>query len=377
MWKLASAVGVASMTGLVAVAPANAATVRHTATRNAPGVVFVQNNSTSGNTVVAYDRTATGGLSQAGKYATGGNGGQLSGSVVDHLAGEGSLTYDAGSLYAVNAGSNSLTSFAVLGDHLVRRQVLSTGGDFPVSVTAHGDKVFVLNARDGGSISGYLRIAGFLVPVPAWHRDLHLNTSAPGQADEFTSTPAQLAFTPNGRDLVLSTKNGGNSVEVFPVGLFGPTAHPVVNSLPGSVPFGFAFDQWGHVVLSEAGPNNVATFRLSSAGRLTQLDSMATGQAATCWIATWGNKSYASNAGSSSLSGYASSYSGVLASRGRTMTDGGTVDATVSSDGRYLYAETGAKGIVDAYRVQRDGSLVRTGSVTVPNAVGAEGIAAL
>jgi hypothetical protein len=38
--------------------------------------------------------------------------------------------------------------------------------------------------------------------------------------------------------------------------------------------------------------------------------------------------------------------------------------------------ETGAKGIVDEFRVGSGGSLTEIGSVTVPGAAGAEGIAA-
>src|SRR4051794_24341935 len=76
-----------------------------------PGhVVFVQNDSTTGNQVIAYDRAGDGTLTQAGTYETGGLGGILTGSAVDHLASQGSLTYDArhNLLFAVNAGSDTL-----------------------------------------------------------------------------------------------------------------------------------------------------------------------------------------------------------------------------------------------------------------------------
>jgi 6-phosphogluconolactonase (cycloisomerase 2 family) len=303
----------------------------------------------------------------------------LSGSVVDHLASQGSLAYQRRShlLYAVNAGSDTLSTFRVVGDRLVRRQVLDTGGQFPVSVAAHGSMVYVLNARDGGSISGYLQVAGFLVPIPSWHRELHLNTSAPGQPDEFVSTPGQIGFTPDGRDLLVSTKNGANSIEAFRVGLFGPSRTPEITPLPGTVPFGFTFDRHRNLVLTEAGTNSVATFRVSWTGALVELDSVATGQAATCWIAGAGDTFYVSNAGSGTVSHYTVSHSGTLAGGDTTATDAGTVDAAASSDGRYLYVQAGAAGIVDAYRIHHDGSLTATGSVTVPGAAGAEGIVAL
>jgi hypothetical protein len=47
----------------------------------------------------------------------------------------------------------------------------------------------------------------------------------------------------------------------------------------------------------------------------------------------------------------------------------------VSSDGHYLYVQAGAAGNVDAYRIGPGGTPTETGSITVPGAVGGEGIA--
>ena len=46
-----------------------------------------------------------------------------------------------------------------------------------------------------------------------------------------------------------------------------------------------------------------------------------------------------------------------------TSTDPGTVDAAISAHGHYLYVQTGANGIVDEFRINRDGSLTPIGSV--------------
>ncbi|HXB48102.1 MAG TPA: hypothetical protein VNW50_10105, partial [Streptosporangiaceae bacterium] len=59
--------------------------------RGAGRAVFVQTDNTAGNGVVAYRRSPSGALTEAGTYQTGGLGGQLTGSVVDHLASQGSL----------------------------------------------------------------------------------------------------------------------------------------------------------------------------------------------------------------------------------------------------------------------------------------------
>lgn len=363
----------AGITGAAAIAafaaPASATTSTHRDSRP----VFVQTDNPSGNSIVAYNRHGDGTLTRAGDYSTGGLGGILAGSVVDHLASQGSLAYDRahGLLYAVNAGSNTVTVFSVDGTRLRRQQVISSGGTFPVSVTFHGNLVYVANALNGGSIQGYIRAGDRLVRVRSWNRGLGLDPTATPQ---FTNTPGQVAFTPDGSRLIVTTKANGNSVEIFRVGIFGP-GHAVVTSLPGTVPFAVAFDPAGHVVLAEAS-NAVATFALRRDGTLRQLDSVATGQQATCWVVGTGHRFYVSNAGSGTLSGYRTARSGALSGLSVTPTDAGTVDAAVTGSGRYLYVQTGAAGIVDEFAVNRDGSLRPIGSVTVPDAVGGEGIVA-
>lgn len=378
--RLKSAVVAAAATAAVAgfAAPAFASTAAPSfGYGGASHVVFVQTDSTSGNHVVAYHRAADGTLSPAGSYATGGLGGILAGSVVDHTASQGSLTYDPWHdlLYAVNAGSNTVSVFAVQGDRLALRQVLSSGGTFPVSVTVHGDVVYVLNALNGGSVQGYRVSGSFLAPLPGSGRALGLD---PAETPQFTSTPGQVAFTPDGAQLIVTTKNNGNEIDVFGVGSGGPlSAVPVVNSEPGTVPFAISFDRYGNVVIAEAGTNALATFALSGHGTLSLLDAAGTGKAATCWVAPAGAFLFASNAGSAAVSGFTSSAGGQLTLLGATGTDAGTVDASAAAGGRFLYVQTGGAGIVDEFSVGAAGTLTEIGSVTVPDAVGGEGIVAL
>ena len=339
-------------------------------------VVFVQTDNTAGNQVVAYDRADNGSLTPDGTYDTGGLGGQLSGSVVDHLASQGSLTYDPGNavLYAVNAGSNTVSVFAVRGDRLALRQVVSSGGAFPVSVAVHGDLVYVLNAENGGSVQGYVNFFGHLFALPGSNRPLGLDPTA---APQFVNTPGQVAFSPNGAQLIVTTKANGNDIDVFGVGRFGLlSATPVVNSEPGAVPFAIDFDGSGHLVIAEAGTDALATFTLNQGGTVTPIAAVGTGQSATCWVAQAQGFFYASNAGSGSISQYSDSPSGQLNLAAQTATDPGTVDAAASADGQYLYVQTGGSGVVDEFHVAANGSLAEIGSVTVAGAVGGEGIVA-
>lgn len=361
---------------LFAAAPvASAASPAHSGGQAGGAPVFVQSDNTAANTVVAYHRAGDGTLSQSGVYGTGGRGGVLDGSQVDHLASQGSLAYDQHHhlLYAVNAGSNTVTVFAVHGDRLQRLQVIASGGAFPVSIAFHDAQVYVLNALDGGSVQGFARIDDHLVSVPSWHRKLGLDPSATPQ---FTHTPGQIAFTPDGSKLVVTTKAAANTIDVFPLSALGAPAAPVVTSTLDAVPFGFVFDHAGRLQVTEAGPNAVGTFTLARDGRLIKVGEVPTGQTATCWVVATGDRLYASNAGSGSLSGFRVQAHGAPTPLGDTATDAGTVDAAASSDGHYLYVQTGAAGIVDEFRIGAGGSLTAIGSVTVPGGVGGEGIAA-
>jgi hypothetical protein len=326
--------------------------------------------------VVAYDRADDGTLSQAGSYATGGKGGVLAGSVVDHLASQGSLTYDRAHdlLFAVNAGSDTIAVFAVHGDRLALRQVVPSFGRFPVSIAVHAGLVYALNGLGGGSVQGYGIVGDHLVPLLGSHRSLGLD---PNAAPQFVNTPGQVAFSPDGSQLIVTTKANGNSIDVFRVGFLGALSAPVVNAEPGTVPFAVTFDSSGHLEVTEAGTNAVASFVLHHDGTVSLLHVVATGQLATCWIVGIGNQLYASNAGSGSLSRVRSGVGGTLTLVDTTTTDPGSVDAAVTPNGHYLYVQTGAKGIVDGYRVGADGSLTKVGSTTVPDSVGAEGIVAL
>jgi 6-phosphogluconolactonase (cycloisomerase 2 family) len=339
------------------------------------GAVFVQTDNTAGNAVAAYYRAPDGTLTLAGTYPTGGRGGVLAGSMVDHLASQGSLTYDRehGLLFAVNAGSDTVSVFRVSGDRLELRQVIWSGGAFPVSVTVHGNYAYVLDALDGGALSGYRIADGHLAPVPGSYRGLGLDPTATPQ---YTNTPGQVAFTPDGSAVLVTTKMNGNDVDVFavrPGGRLSPS--PAVNAEPGAVPFAISFDRDGHVLIAETGPNALATFALSAGGVLTRLATAGTGQTATCWVARAGRYFYASNAGSGSVSGFTVGGSGALTALGNAPTDAGTVDA--SSAGGFLYVQTGAAGIVDEFAVGSGGALRSIGSVTVAGGAGGEGIVAL
>ena len=371
--RIARTVAVVAVSAVGALVPAAAGAQQLHGQR---GVVFAQTDGLNGNAIVAYDAAPNGTLTQAGTYPTGGLGGQLGGSVVDHLASEGSVAYDRVGhlLYAVNAGSNTISVFQVYGDALSLEQVLPSGGTFPTSISTRDNLIYVENALNGGSIQGYVRFGRQLYLVPSWNRSLGVSTTATPQ---FLNAPGQIVFTPDGQQLIVSTKANGDDLDVFGIGPDGsPSATPTVNAEGSSIPFALTFDRSGELLVAAPGTNAVVSFSISPNGTLTQVQSAATGQSATCWIVGTRDYFYTSNAGSASLSAFSDKGPGTLTPLGNTITDPGTIDAAISLDGQYLYAETGANGIVDELAIGANGSLTSVGSVTIPGGYG-EGIAAL
>jgi 6-phosphogluconolactonase (cycloisomerase 2 family) len=331
-------------------------------------VVFVQTNELNGNKVVVYDVGAGGQLLRAAAYETGGKGGAaLPGTESDHLASQGSLVYDAAHhlLIAVNAGSNSVTTFAVEGDHLRRTGVVSSGGLFPASIALHGDLVYVLNSGGTGAVAGFRIVAGTLQPIPASLRSLGLaNTTPP----DFLMAPGQVGFTPAGTQLLVTTKTSGSDIDVFQVGAGGLlSGAPFRNTSATPVPFAFTFTPSGRVAVGEAGASSLTTYAVRPNGTLVEPKSQSDGQVALCWIVRVGGFYYVSNTGSNTLSGFTISPIGQPSLIGSTgvlaTTEPGPIDLTSPSGTRFLYAQTGIGGKINEFRVEANGTLTRLGVV--------------
>ena len=341
-------------------------------------VVFVQTNELSGNRILVYGRRPHGHLVYAGSYATGGNGGAaLPGTESDRLATQGSLVYDRRQrqLIAVNAGSDTVSAFRVRGDRLELENVLPSGGEFPASVGVQGGLAYVLNSGGAGIVQGFWIDKHGLKSIPGSARALGLANSTP---PNFLTAPGQVGFTPNGRDLIVTTKASTSAIDVFHVRYDGRlSAAPVVNPSATPVPFAFTFNPAGRLVAGEAGASSVTTYRIEQGGTLTDPRSQGDGQAALCWILRVGGFYYVSNTASNNLSGYridASGQPSLLTPSGIAAgTNPGPID--LASSGNFLYAETGINGTVDEFSVESDGTLTPLGSVTgLPP--GLEGIAA-
>jgi 6-phosphogluconolactonase (cycloisomerase 2 family) len=361
----AGALGLAAAGGLAAFAgPAQAAGLPGTAGA-APPTVFVQTDNPAGNQVIAFAQQPDGQLSQEQTVSTGGLGGAEAGA--NNLASQGSLTYDPGHhlLFAVNAGSDTISVLSVDGNHVRLDQVLSSGGEFPNSIAVRGNLVYVANAGGAGSVSGFRIIGQHVVPIPGSTRSLGLDDTNPSN---FHDGPGQVTFSPDGSELLVNTKEATNSIDVFQVGPFGLlSAAPVVTPDDSSGPFAFAFTPSGQLVVAEVAIAALHTFAFGPHGTLTSLAaSVPDGQAAQCWVIAADGFYYVANAGSADLSEYTVAADGTpsLVAAVAATTGTGSIDLTASADGKFLYAEAAAGGgTVFELRINSDGSLSPIGSV--------------
>ncbi|KOU72343.1 hypothetical protein ADK57_09905 [Streptomyces sp. MMG1533] len=380
------AVAVAAVVATVNVASAGQVSPTPRAESKADHAVFVQGNELAGNTIHVFRRGDDGKLTAAGKYATGGKGGDQVDAPTDSLASQGSLVYDdrSGRLLAVNAGSGTLTSFAVHGQKLTDRQTLSTGGDFPAGISVSGDLAYVMNAGGAGSVQGFKVTSKGLKPLSGSYRALGLKNA---KVPLFSSSPGQVAFTPDGRNLVVTTKSA-NTIEVFPLGRDGRPAHrPVVNKSAGMVPFAVAFDESGRMLVAEAAKSTVSTYKVRRDGALkTVPESLPNGQDTLCWLERAGDFFYGGNTGNSTVTGYRQDAHGRLAltneagiAAAPSGKSQGVIDIAVAAD-KFVYVQNATSGTVDGFRVGRAGELTKVTTVTGLPAFaesGMEGIAAV
>jgi 6-phosphogluconolactonase len=325
-------------------------------TNNVVGQVYTMSNATSGNSVLAYNRSADGSLVAAGSYSTGGLG------TGGGLGNQGGIQLDrAGkTLVVVDAGSNEISSFRVNGDgSLTWADKVASGGTMPISVTISGQLVYVLNAGGAGNISGFtLSSDGDLAPIAGSTRPLSTNASG----------PAEVAFDPTGAKLVVTEKNT-NRLSTYSVDASGVAHGPTVTPANGVTPFGFAFTNSGTLVVSEAfggAPNGSAVSSYAPSGDSWSVisGSVPTTETSACWIAITnsGRFAYTTNAASGTITGYAI-HEGALT---RLDADGVTgnigagsapTEMTLSRDSKFLYAFSGGLHKIAAFAIGADGSL--------------------
>lgn len=341
-----------SSAAALSLAAATAAFLAPAASAGTPGAVYALTNATTGNEVVVWARGADGSLEPAGEYPTGGTGAGAGLGSQDAVI----VSDDGRLLFAVNAGSGSVSAFRIRAHGLELAGIAPSGGSMPTSLTYRKGLLYVLNAGVPNSISG-LAVGGdgSLAPLPGSTRPLSAASTAPAEVN-----------WSDGGDALVVTERATNRLTSYAVGADGlPSGAAVVTPSSGPTPFGFAITKRDTVFVSEAGAGGGAsTYALGGGAVLTPVSSMLmTGQRAACWaVATKnGRFGYVTNAGTGNISGFALAEDGsgsLLDADGVTAVTGGNpTDAALSHDSTYLYARVAALGRIAIFRVAADGSL--------------------
>jgi len=379
------AVSLACLVGGIGVAqaqpPANGSAVSRLTAGG--GAAFAMTNRSTGNEIVTYHRAADGMLTRVGRVSTHGRG---IGTDLDTQGGL-RLSSDHRFLYAVNAGSDNVSVFAVNGTHLDFMQKVYAG-DEPNSLTLNGDLLYVLDGSVAGNgILGF-RVAsdGRLSPLAHSFRELSSPIAVPGTV-QFSPDGGLLLVTQKTTNVLLSPHN---AIDVFKVQDDGlASAVPKRVTSHGVRPFSLAFRNDKQLVVAEsfdAAPQRsaVSSYRVYADGSRDLLSpSIRNHQTDTCWIVVTKDDRYAytANFGSGTISSYGFGPAGrVHLMEGNAAFLGilsQPVDLDLAAGSHYLYLLLRGTGAVAAFSIHNDGSLQFLGVVKggLPIADGASGLA--
>ncbi len=339
--------------------------------------VFVMTNDAESNEVIAYQRTNYGTLFSPHHFKTEGRG---SGGKGDPLASQGSLTLsqDHQWLFAVNAGSGTVSVFRVAGAFLFLTDRIATGGAEPTSVAQYGNLVYVLNAAGSSSVVGFSFRGGHLTRIPGSQRLLSANGVNPGS----------VSFSADGQFLI-AVEKASNKIDTFAVGANGLLSAIVTGPSAGPGAFAANAAQNGTVLVSEVGSGGntsaISSYHLQKDGSLTVVSaSIPTLGAANCWnvVTPNGRFVYVSNAGSSTIAGFSIGGSGAVTAIpgtivGTNPAGSGNLDVAISADGRFLYSLNSRGGTLGTFAINADGTLTNLGTVGgLPAGSSLNGIAA-
>lgn len=326
------------------------------------GKVFISTNAPTGNELRVYQRASAGPATFLTGVPTGGTGTGAG------LGSQGAVTLsrDGRWLFVVNAGSHTVSTFALDAAQPRLVSVVDAGGLTPTSVTESRGRVYVLNAGGDGGVRGFRNDRGTLVPLDGVASGLSGTATAPGQ----------VGLSPTGDTLVVTERNT-QLLSTWSVAADGALGARATTASPGATPFGFAFTSTGVLVVSEAAAGGLNASSASSYRFAPGRDALArvvsaavpTGQTAACWVAVTpdGRTAFTANAGSSSLSSYAIGRRGTLqllqGQAAVTGVDAGALDTAVSPDGLQVHVFASRALQIVSYAVAPDGSLTPLGSV--------------
>jgi hypothetical protein len=367
--------------------------------------VYFETNTTPKNYVQVFFRDAKGALKKGPRVATGGVGNNTAspfaalGFPLLDSANSVVLTSDSKFLFAVNAGSNTISSFVVTHSGLTLASQVPSGGLLPVSIATarKGGKtlVYVVNEWSGNIVGFTAAANGKLKALAGSVQSL----VTPGK----TGVAAMIGFDAKASTLTVSERgailnpltqanlgSGPDLIDTFKIGANGLPGAAISSPSVGEDPFGFAYTKDNHLFMTDSGlKGTVATYALNATtGQVTSVGPAVDDHAAApCWVVLTNDNQYAfvTNSLSGTISRYKLAADGSVSLLGSTpTTNNAALDEDSSNDGRYLYVlatkVTNATQFLstrlNAFRIGAGGSLTligQTGQLPYP---GASGLAA-
>ena len=352
------------------------------------GAVFTLTNDFDDNAVVFYERDEDGALTLVGTYSTGGQGFNInepeSPAFNDPLGSQGAIAMspDREYLYAVNAGSNSVTSFRIEEDRLERISTVSSGGMVPIAVTATNDNVYVVNNGGPGSVTAYSVDDGTLTTM-------NDGTTTLGREDGLGA--ATVLVHPDGDYVVVTTKPD-SKVILFETEGNGNLRSFTEMDAAGTTPFGSAWLNDDVLLTTEAfmgnmGEGALTSYRLDDGALTAVTPSLGTNQTASCWVVLSPDNEYAytSNTPDGTITTFGVRNDGTLSTTSNDGANGTVPNAmgsfvldmvTVDDDEDYLYVVSNTNSQIVPFRIDganlvrmdeaiiTDTNLLQTGRVT-------------
>ena len=328
------------------------------------GFVYTESNDASQNSILSYFQNSNGTLEFSGTTASGGKGSGAS------LGSQGALAIDDSHhwLFAVNAGSNSVSSFSIdENGGLTLAHTVSSNGTLPVSVTVHGNFLYVVNSTSAN-------ISGFTIGGDG---TLTLIAGSSQPLSAATAAPAQISFKPGGQYLVVTEKMT-NKITTFPVNGSGVAGVGSSITSANATPFGFDFSGSYAIVTEAAGgaPNasTVSSYWIGGASSVVSGPVQAD-QTAACWVDVTadGKYAYVTNTGSNTISSFSINNDGTVQILGEVAatTGGAPLDITLSGNEFYLYNINGTSHSISEFKKGNNTSLKSIGEVAGLPAVAA------
>ncbi|MGH2649558.1 MAG: lactonase family protein [Ginsengibacter sp.] len=315
--------------------------------------VYTESNEAANNRILVYKISWNGSLHYEGSTASGGAGTGAG------LGSQGALVLDKNHnwLFAVNAGSNSVSSFKVNNDgSLTLAHTESSGGTGPNSVSVYGNMLYVLN-------HGSDNIHGFWIGSGGTLTNIQGST----QSLSATSVDApQISFTPNG-DWIVVTEKATNIISTFRVKNNGSVNPGIFTPSVGQTPFGFDFSRNRFMIVSNAvggaaGAGSATSYITGSNGVPKDINGAVPDlQAAPCWFATtkFGRFAYTTNTATNNISSYyVAPWGGLyLVQSEAAKTDMGPLDIVVATNNYYVYELNSKSNTIGGYHRKFFGGL--------------------